>query len=278
MFADPVRERFTSMVRLPDEDIDLAAACFLIAQEEDPEVSVLAGVRRIDAITEPLMAVIDEDTPFFHAVHAINYRLFDCEGFEGDTEEYDDPQNALLHRVLSRRRGLPITLSILYMEVGRRLGLDIEGIAFPGHFLVRIKDEWGECFVDPFHKGRIRLRSQLEKRLAGTMSAGQAQRPEHFEPASARRILVRLLSNLKCMCLRKSEIEAALRASERIVILLPDHLEERRDRGLLYRQTGHAEAAIADLREYLDAAPHAPDAPRVRRVLVQLLSSRTARG
>jgi regulator of sirC expression with transglutaminase-like and TPR domain len=278
MFADPVRERFTSMVRLPDEDIDLAAACFLIAQEEDPEVSVLAGVRTIDAIADPLLGVIDEDTPFFHAVHALNYRLFECEGFEGDTEEYDDPQNALLHRVLSRRRGLPITLSILYMEVGRRLGLDIQGVAFPGHFLVRIKDEWGECFVDPFHKGRVRLRSQLQKRLLRTMGAEQGRSPAHFETVSPRRILVRLLSNLKRMCLRRSEIEAALRASERIVILLPEHLEERRDRGLLYRQTGHAEAAIADLSEYLDAAPDAPDAPRVRQVLVQLLSSRAAEG
>lgn len=279
MFAGPVRERFTSMVRLPDEDIDLLAASLLIAQEEDASVSVVDGVREVEALAEPLVGVVDANTPYFHAIHALNHRLFESEGFGGEVAEYDDPQNALLHRVLARRRGLPIALSILYMEIGRRLGLTIHGVGFPGHFFVRIDDGWGSCFVDPFHGGRMLLREELRRRLRRVVSRDDRRKwSDYLAPVSSRRILTRLLANLKRMHLRQLDVEGAIRASERIVILQPSFLQERRDRGLLYRQAGHSEAAIADLRDYLDAAPNAPDASRVRKVLVELLSSRAAEG
>ncbi len=274
MFADATRERFTSMVSLNDDDIDLLAATFLVAKEEYPRLSVAEEVARVEEFADRLIAEVAGSSDFFHGIYAINKVLFEELHFRGNVEDYEDPANSMLNRVLDRRTGIPITLSILYFEVAQRLGFRASGVNFPGHFIVRFDDDWGTTFVDPFYQGRVLLKQDLQRRLVRALGKGAPWKSEYLEPAANRQILTRLLYNLKRVYLRTSDLERALMAAERLVILNPNVPRERRDRGLLYGQTGHREVAIADLQEYLDLVPDARDAPRIRRVLKGLLRSR----
>lgn len=275
MFSDPARQRFTSMVTLRDEDIDLLVATLLIAQEEYPGLSVVDEVARVDAIAADLVGAVGKDADFFHAIFAINQALFEKRGFRGNLDDYEDPDNSMMNRVLDRRLGIPITLSILYLEVARRTGLSARGVGFPGHFIVRFDDTWGTTFVDPFHRGRILLEADLRRRLTRALGRETAWKAQFLAPANNRQILTRLLLNLKRLYVNRGDLERALAASERLVILNPHAPSERRDRGLLYGQTGHREVAIADLQEYLQLRPDASDARRIRRVLNGLLQRRS---
>lgn len=274
MSVHAARERFTSMVTLDDEDIDLLTASLLIAQEEQPRFSLTNEIRRVDGLADRLRGHVRGTSDFFHGIYALNQVLFETMGFAGDTRSYDDPENSLMNRVLDRRRGIPITLSILYIEVGARLGLPLRGVGFPGHFLVRYDDAWGMTLVDPYHRGRIVLRPELRRRLGWFPGRRTPWRPELLQPASNRQILTRLLTNLKRSHLRHGNLERAALAAERLVILNPDLPRERRDRGLLYERIGHREAAIADLEDYLELVPDAADAGRIRHVLQRLRKRR----
>lgn len=278
MFGDPARERFTSMVQLDDDDIDLLAAVFLVAQEEYPRLRVSEEMSRVDDLAEEVAVHVDLDTPTFQVLFTLNQVLFRHHGFRGNVEHYDDPDNSMMNMVLDRETGIPITLSILYMEIAQRVGLLASGVNFPGHFVVRVDDEYGGCFVDPFHQGQILLSQDLRRRLTRVLGEDAPWRDEYLEPASNKAILMRLLYNLKRRYLRDGDLERALMAAERIVILNPKQPRELRDRGLLYSKTGHREAAIADLQDYLELHPAAPDAERIRSVLSGLLGRREAEG
>jgi regulator of sirC expression with transglutaminase-like and TPR domain len=275
MFADVARERFRSMVALEDADIDLLAACYLIAQEEYPAISVAEEVKRVRAIARELAELIGT-AHWIHGMHALNHVVFVEHGLHGDPGCFEDPDAAYLNRVLQSGRGLPISLSILYVEIGRLAGLPLSGVAFPGHFLVRLDPPDGAVFFDPFHGGRMLLAEELGRLLRQLRGRHAVLQKEHLLPASNKRILLRLLANLKRSYLQAQDYERALHAVERMLHVDPERISERRDRGLLYGQTGRREPAIADLREYLDARPQAPDAERVRRVLVELLAERGA--
>jgi regulator of sirC expression with transglutaminase-like and TPR domain len=275
MFADVARERFRSMVSLDDADIDLLAACLLIAQEEYPAISIAEEVQRVRAIAREL-ADVAQAAHWIHAVHALNHIFFVDHGFHADPTCFEDPDAAYLNRVLQTGRGLPIALSILYVEIGRRAGLPLSGVAFPGHFLVRLDPPDGAVFLDPYHGGRMLLAEELARLLRQLRGRHAVLQREHLLPAGNKRILLRLLANLKRSYLQSQDYERALHAVERMLHVDPERISERRDRGLLYGQTGRRESAIADLREYLDARPQAPDAERVRRVLLELLAERGA--
>jgi regulator of sirC expression with transglutaminase-like and TPR domain len=276
MFADAARERFTSMVSLDDEDIDLLAASLLIAQEEDPTVSVSAEFRRVVSIAQGIENELGSTADFYHIIHALRVRLYEELGFRGDASSPSDPAAFLLPGILDRRIGSPIGLSILYLEIARRLGIEAHGVSLPGHFVVRVDDSWGRVFVDPWAGGRVVLTEELQERVRRIAGRDVELTPEMLKPASSRRILSRLLRNLKRAHLRRADLEGALLSCERLVILHPERVVEKRDRGLLYARTGHRSAAIADLRDYLDVAFDAEDAPRIRRALIELLASRAA--
>jgi regulator of sirC expression with transglutaminase-like and TPR domain len=263
------------MVQLEDSDIDLLAAALLIAKEEYPHLQVAAAVKEVDALAGRLRPHVDGMTSFHNAVYAINRVLFDELGFRGNSRSYYDPDNCMMNRVLERRLGIPLTLSILYLEIGRRLGLAVQGVAFPGHFLVRLDDEvWGTNVLDPFHQGRLLIRSDLETMLRRVHGAQVQWHDRYLRPANNRAILTRLLYNLKNMYSRRGDLERTLMAVERVVILNPGVASELRDRGLLYGMTGHPEAAIADLEDYLELEPRARDAAQIRARLKELHRAR----
>ncbi len=273
-----LRHRFAQLAVREDAQIDLLEGALLVAAEEDPALDLDEARAAVQALGLEASEVLAGAEDFFHAIWTINRLLYDEVGLYGDTEAYDDPENSLVHKVLERGRGIPITLSLIYREVARQAGFHVEGVALPGHYVLRWTDDWGHTFVDPFHRGRVVTRDDLARLLRERFGPRARLLDEHLLPATARQTLSRLLVNLKRIYVRREQYARALRCSERLLLLNPDATSEKRDRGLLYRRTGQREAAIHDLRGYLLERPGASDAPRIRRLLQTLLQQRSAEG
>jgi regulator of sirC expression with transglutaminase-like and TPR domain len=201
----------------------------------------------------------------------MNHILFQEEGFAGNAAHYYDRRNSFLNDVLDRKLGIPITLSIVYMEVGRRLGLSLEGVSFPGHFLVKLELERGRIVLDPYLGGISLSEQELRSRLHQAYG-DQSDVPldRLLTSAGKRHILTRLLHNLKAIYLRKEEYTKVLPVIDRILLIRPDRPEELRDRGLIYERLECAQSALEDYRRYIELEPNAPDARDIRNRLINL--------
>ena len=209
---------------------------------------------------------------------ALNQFLFRELGFRGNDKEYYDPRNSYLNEVIDRRTGIPITLSILYMELGRRVGLPLEGVSFPGHFLVRLRLSGGVLILDPFSGGAPQSEPELRQRLqrvipegaAADVSVAELPLDQFLEPASNRQILARLLRNLKAIYRDADKPERLLQVLDRMLVVSPDAAGELRDRGYVYQRLECWRPALKDLSDYLDREPDAPDMDEVRTALVEV--------
>ncbi|MGD8279409.1 MAG: tetratricopeptide repeat protein, partial [Gemmatimonadota bacterium] len=195
---------------------------------------------------------------------------FEQEQFRGNTDAYYDPRNSFLNDVLDRRLGIPLTLSVVMLEVGWRLGLPLEGVNFPGHFLVRFAGEASNLLLDPFQRGEIRFEDQAQALLDRVYGGAVRLQPEYLRPAGRKDMVVRLLANLKNVYLNARDDGRAVAAIERILLVRPDAADEVRDRGMLLARLGRTDEAVIDLERYLQASPGAPDAQRVRLLIDQL--------
>ncbi|RME22516.1 MAG: hypothetical protein D6798_15625 [Deltaproteobacteria bacterium] len=263
------RSAFAALVTGDGDDFDLGRAAALVAAEERPGVDAAEVVGQLDELAAELYIPPDDDIVV--KVARLNHHLFEEAGFRGDAREPDAPDNSLLHRVLERRRGLPILLSLVAMEVGRRVGVELDGIGFPGHFLVRPRGADPPFYIDPFGGGRI-LRQDL---LAIELPEGMG--PGVLRPVTARQLLVRLNRNLKHSYLRRRDPAGVLRACERLLVLDPSLAGERRDRALLLGQMGRLDVAIAELTAYLEGLPAGREADALRRHLARLIARRLKR-
>jgi len=242
----------------PDEDLDLGRAALLIAAESDPNCDVDACMRTLDQWGQTLSQRISPEWNNLQRLARLRALLFEDLSFRGDRDTYHAPQNSLLNQVMERRLGIPLTLSIVFMEVGRRVGIPLEGVGFPGHFLVRLTGEPKDLLLDPFWHGQSvheeDCRLMLEKFGAGA----EAFRPELIAGVSKRAFVV---------------VDAhvgALAAVERLLLLRPDDPNEVRDHGLLlYRLRQHA-AALGELQRYLKLAPKAENHAEVARHVADL--------
>jgi len=221
---------FSEAVRGPDEKIDLGRAALAIAHGEYPDLDVESYVARLDSLARICEERAGGEINPYRLIAAINTVLFKQEGFRGNRDDYYDPRNSFLNEVLDRKTGLPITLSVLYMEVGKRVGLSVQGVGFPGHFLVR--------YAGPDEK--------------------------------IIQILKRMLNNLKGIYLRRAEFGKGLSVVERLVILEPDSAQAIRDRGLLYLKLECFSQALEDLEAYLGMAGDAGDQGIIRERVVSL--------
>jgi regulator of sirC expression with transglutaminase-like and TPR domain len=194
----------------------------------------------------------------------MNTYLFHELGFAGNQSDYYDPRNSFLNEVLDRRLGIPLTLSIVYMEVGRRCGLRVDGVAFPGHFLCKVQLNGGELVVDPFHRGQLLGVEDIQRRLASAVGEQVKFDPRLLTAARPREILVRMLQNLRSLYEERNDIPRALSAVDRLLLLSPESTRGLRDRAQLYEQLGGPAAAAADLEKVLQMEPSAPDAPALR--------------
>lgn len=277
-------QRFASLIADEKERYSLVEACLLIAEDAYPRLDVnhyLAEIERMAARLRGRLPVGDPE----EKVIALNQFLFDELGFSGNADDYYDPRNSYLNEVLERRVGIPISLSILYMEVGRKVGLPLEGVSFPGHFLVRLALRSSTLVLDPFSGGEPLserdLRKLLKRVIAGSGRAGlrsaedvAAELPldQFLEPAGHRQVLARVLRNLKNIYREKDEPQRQLEVINRMLVVAPDAFDELRDRGLVYQKLEAFRAALKDLNDYLEHEPDAIDADEIRAKVVELTS------
>jgi regulator of sirC expression with transglutaminase-like and TPR domain len=264
------RDRLADLIARPDPEIDLAAGALLIAAEEYPQLRDAPYLRRLDLLAERVRDRLGSETAPVLVLSELCRVLFQEEGFRGNGEAYYDPRNSFLNDVLDRRLGIPITLGIVALEVGWRVGLPLSGINFPGHFLVRYEGEVARLLVDPFDGGRVRWEDEGQELLDRVYGGMVRMRDEFLAPASRLDILARVLTNLKGIYLNARDDRRALAAVDRILLLRPGSAVELRDRGLLLARTGRPGEAVADLERYLDFSPAAPDAQRVRSLIEDL--------
>lgn len=257
-------------VQKSERDLELGRAVLFIAQEEYPQLPVERYMMRFDALAEAAKDRLDNETAAPVVLRELIHTLYEREGFRGNTESYHDPRNSLLNDVLDRRLGIPMTLGIVMLEVGWRLDLPLEGVNFPGRFLVRYKGATEHLLVDPFDGGRIRFEDEAQELLDKVYGGMVRMQDQFLRLATKRDMIHRLLVDLKGLYVNVHDDERALRTIERLLLLRPDSPGERRDRGMLLVKLGRASEAMEQLQEYLDYAPQAADAPRVRSLLERL--------
>lgn len=266
-------QRWKEIVAGPEEEIDLAEAALVIAAHEYAGLDVADYLARIAGMAETLRGRLRRDISPADTLVALNHYLFEELGFHGNAGDYYDPRNSYLNDVLDRRLGIPITLALMQIEVGRRIGLAMQGVSFPGHFLVKCTVRGGVVVLDPYGRGASLSLDELQERLKAQRN-GLPPPPDmvrHMLAAAGKKeILARLLRNLKGIYLDRRDPARALTAADRIVELTPRAAEEYRDRAAIYLELECFRAALSDFRTYLMLKPGAEDSAVVQRRVVEL--------
>jgi regulator of sirC expression with transglutaminase-like and TPR domain len=264
-----ITREFERLSAIPDREVDLARGALLIAATEYPDLDVERELGLLDALAGAASARLDGTEDPLRAANALSKYLFDEVGFDGNREDYYDPRNSYLHEVLRRRLGIPITLSLVYVEVGKRLGLSLVGVGMPGHFLVKHEDI-GDLYIDPFHGGILLSEDECAQRLREVTSQDIPWDSTYLEPIANRDFLTRILRNLKAAYSRRQEPLRVLSVLDLLVALRPDICEERRDRGILHYRLERFDDALEDLRHYAASEDGTSVIPEVRGVIAEL--------
>ncbi len=268
---------WNSLAAYGDDELPLLDTALLIARDEYPALDAASYSTTIQGYADSLRPTIDRDIDLPAKLTAINRYLFDELGFAGNNQQYDDPRNSYLNEVFDRKLGIPISLAVVQIELMRRLGLPLDGVSFPGHFLVRLPVDDGILVMDPYNKGRPVSAEELKERASshlGGQSPDDSQLLEILAPATHRMILARMLRNLKGLYLERTDWERVARTADRLLKIAPDTAEAWRDRGLAYRELGHAKGAREDLARYLQVLPNAEDEEAVRSILIEVSGTR----
>jgi regulator of sirC expression with transglutaminase-like and TPR domain len=254
---------------IEDEKIDLIRASLVIARTEYPKLEIEEYVGHVESLARRVAA---EASDFDRAaLAALNRILFQELKLRGNREDYYDPRNSFLNDVLDRGLGIPITLSILYMEVARRVGLPLSGVGMPGHFLLKHYGHDGqETLIDCFNSGDILSQQDCQSRLDEIYSGEMTLRPEFLHPISRRQILTRMLNNLKTVYLSTRNFRKALPIADLILVIHPRSAEDVKQRALLRYSMGMHGLAVEDLDGYLKLSPEASDAAEVKQMSVSI--------
>jgi len=267
-------EYFATLVA-EDQGLSLLEAAIAVGQDEVPDLDPQSVLMQIDTLSERLRKRIPGDAVPLQRLRFLNRFFFQELGFAGNVNDYYDARNSYLHEVLVSRRGIPITLALLYVEFATQAGLEARGVSFPGHFLVKLRMPRGEVIIDPF-TGHSLSREELEERLGpyrsqrGLVGDFEAPLGLFLQAAPPRDVLARLLRNLKEIHRTAEDFARLLAVQERLVILLPQAWDEWRDRGLALAELGIDDAAAADLAVYLEHCGEAEDAPALRGRVAEL--------
>jgi regulator of sirC expression with transglutaminase-like and TPR domain len=266
MDADPRLAAFAVAVDRPDDRIHLAHAALLIAAGDQPELDVDEYLARLTALAEgaePARRTGDA----LGRLHRLREYLFEELGFSGDREDYFDPRNSHLNEVLDRRLGIPITLSLVLIETGRRLGLQMEGIGLPGHFITGARIEGEHVLLDPFNRGAVLTVEACSQVVNRALGRPVRLTSAHFAPVDNRHFLTRMLANLKGIYWRQEAWDKVVRVIDHLLALDPAAAGERRDRGTAWSNMGRLERGVADWERYLTEFPDAGDHEQVRHQL-----------
>jgi regulator of sirC expression with transglutaminase-like and TPR domain len=265
-------DAWTLLQATRDEDIPLLGAALLIARDEYPDLDITACESEIAKLSRAFRSSAAAAADEIARMQALNLFLFEEQGFSGNQSDYYDPRNSYLNDVLERRLGIPISLAILQISIARDAGLALEGVSFPGHFLVRLPVADGLIVLDPYQRGRSIDADELRERAQphmGVRRVGDQLLTEMLAPASHRQILQRMLRNLLGVYRERGDLERALRCSDRLLTLDPRDLDGLRQRGLLYLEVGHLTGAREDLLRYLAEAPEGAERDQIRAALLE---------
>jgi regulator of sirC expression with transglutaminase-like and TPR domain len=263
---------FASLVQ-QDDCIPLFEAALAIAQNANPLLDLAAPQAEMDTLASKLQQRLPSDASHIQKLRMLNHFFYRELGFVGNVNDYYNPENSYLNRVISTRRGIPISLAMVYMELAQQIGLNVKGICFPGHFLMKLSVHSGDIVLDPLNGSslsREELEERLEPYLARQDYSAEMPLTAYLQTARPREILMRMLHNLKVLFVENECWQQLLAVQERLVILLPNEITERRDRGLAYANLAYPKAALKDLEAYLAARPDSTDAEALRSKLPEL--------
>jgi regulator of sirC expression with transglutaminase-like and TPR domain len=265
--------RWERLAQARSDEISLAEGALLIAAEEYEDLDVAEYLQRIDTMGATLRQRLREDISTSDALVALNRYIFEELGFRGNADDYYDPRNSYLNEVIERKLGIPITLSVVYIEIGRRIGLPLQGVSFPSHFLVTCTLRDGTVVLDPFAGGASLGLEDLQERLrpiAKDVEFDERTLKTLLAPAAPRDVFARMLRNLRGIHESKGDNLKALAASSRILLLFPQAAEEYGYRAELYVKLECFRAALSDWKSYLRLDPHARDAEHARARVAEL--------
>jgi regulator of sirC expression with transglutaminase-like and TPR domain len=264
------RQRFVEIAQRPEPEVDLVEASLVIALEENPRLDIDHYLGQVDGWSTAVRERLDGSRDIARIVHGINLLLFSEEGFCGRDDDYYDPRSALLSEALDQHAGLPITLSILYIEMSRRVGVEATGVCLAGRFLVKFSGEFGQIILDPFDGGRVLSTVELQKILDGMYGGGVLLRERHLRSYSRHEILARELAHLKAAYLSRHDLPRAAASLDRLLILDDRDAYEVRDRATVAMQMHSYAQAIEFFERYLELMPQAEDCVRVREQIAWL--------
>ncbi|MFY8060768.1 MAG: SirB1 family protein [Arenimonas sp.] len=263
---------WNQLANLKDSQLPLLETALLIARDEYPELETEAYLAMVDGYGRRLSGSLSDGLDIPSKLTAINHFLYKELGFSGNAMDYEDPRNSYLNQVFDRRLGIPISLAVVHIAVMHRIGLPLEGISFPGHFLVRLPVDDGILVLDPFNQGRPVSIEELRERVTPHLDGQPPSDSQLFQilaPASVRTILMRMLRNLQTIYQHQGDHERVARSADRILKLSPDLPDALRDRGMAYAEIGYRKGADADFTRYLQLRPEAEDADAVRNLLIE---------
>jgi regulator of sirC expression with transglutaminase-like and TPR domain len=261
-------QRLLEALRDERSQVTLDVAALELASVEFPGLDLEAGAFRLDNLAEQIDSQLTSNAGALDFIKASNELLFDVLQFRGNEEDYYDPRNSCLNSVLMRRLGIPISLSVVYMEVARRLRRPVYGVGLPGHFVVAYEDAEARYWIDPFHNGRILSFADCCALAMHSAGVDLRANPAVLAPVTKRQILVRMLSNLKVIYLRGEAFDKARQVLDLLIDAMPEYAEEYRHRAVVHlRQLNHR-AAKADLETYLRLEPHTPEREQVEKQLL----------
>ena len=265
LHAPSALEYFAALVA-EDKGFALLEAAITVAQDEHPQLDPQAVLADIDALAARVKRRLPADASPLQRLRALTRFFFNELGFAGNVNDYYDRRNSYLHEVLASRRGIPITLALLFTELATQIGLTAHGVSFPGHFLIKVRMPQGEVVIDPFN-GRSLSREDLDERLVpyrrrhGLEGDFETPLGLFLQSAPPRDVLARMLRNLKEIHRTAEDWPRLLAVQQRLLLLLPGSLEELRDRGLTWAELGRPAEAATDLEAYLAQRPDADDGP-----------------
>jgi len=265
---DQPRRLLREMMLQPEEQISLAKAALAIAASEYPDLDSAKYIRRLDAMAENIGRGAGDEMNPLGTIERINRYLYEEEGFNGNSADYYDPRNSFLNEVLDRKTGIPISLSTVYLEIAERLRLPLVGVGMPGHFLV--KHPFFDILIDPFSKGRILTESECRRQMKQLLGEDVPFHRAYLEGVSKRRIIARMLNNLRGIYVNARQFQKALNITEMSFTIQAASAEEWKQRAALLVQLQRHSEAVADLKRYLEEEPAAEDAKEIRQILLSL--------
>ncbi|WP_187148958.1 SirB1 family protein [Candidatus Korobacter versatilis] len=268
-----VTEEFIALVRaeIEDDRIDLLHASLTIARTEYPNLDIRNYVTRVEALASKVRSRLSPEASTIETVNTLNHVMFHEMNFRGNREDYYDPRNSFLNDVIERRLGIPITMSVLYMEVARRVGLPLVGVGMPGHFLLKVYDVEGrQILIDPFNNGSMLNASECEQRMKEIYAGEVRFKPEFLLPVSRRQILTRMLNNLRHIYMTVRQFRKTLAIVDLVVAIYPRSPEDVKQRAMLRFSVGQLAGSLRDLEQYLKMSPDGSDVDELKHMAMSI--------